>query len=172
MSTEAHPTNAGGVERAAFELLKRRGETVSFAESCTGGLLAARLVGVPGASNVLEESHVTYSDAAKQRVLGVKPGTLAAHTAVSAECAREMAEGARRISGATWAAATTGHAGPDGGADGTPAGTVFIAVAGPDGTGVEERHFRGTRQFVRTVAAGWALDMLRRRMQGTECADQ
>ena len=160
------------IEKVVVGLLKARGETVSFAESCTGGMLAARLVDVPGASEVLGEAHVTYADAAKARVLGVRGETLARHTAVSAECAREMAEGARRISGATWAAATTGYAGPDGGADGTPAGTVFIAVAGPDGTGVEERHFRGTRQFVRTVAAGWALDMLRRRMQGTECADQ
>ena len=153
------------IERTAYELLKARGETVSFAESCTGGLLAARLVGVPGASNVLEESHVTYSDAAKQRVLGVKPGTLAAHTAVSAECAREMAEGARRISGADWAVSTTGYAGPDGGADGTPVGTVFIAVAGPDGVDVREHHFRGQREFVRTLAASHALNQLRLEME-------
>ena len=153
------------IERTAYELLKARGETVSFAESCTGGLLAARLVGVPGASNVLEESHVTYSDAAKQRVLGVKPGTLAAHTAVSAECAREMAEGARRISGADWAVSTTGYAGPDGGADGTPVGTVFIAVAGPSGTRVEACHFRGKREFIRTLAASWGFNLLRLEME-------
>ena len=153
------------VERTAFELLKARGETVSFAESCTGGLLAARLVGVPGASNVLEESHVTYSDAAKTRVLGVKPETLVAHTAVSAECAREMAEGARRISGADWAVSTTGYAGPDGGADGTPVGTVFIAVAGPGGTRVEACHFRGKREFIRTLAASWGFNLLRLEMQ-------
>ncbi len=153
------------IERTAFELLLQRGETVSFAESCTGGLLAARLVGVPGASNVLEESHVTYSDAAKQRVLGVSPGTLAAHTAVSAECAREMAEGARRISGADWAVSTTGYAGPDGGADGTPVGTVFIAVAGPSGTRVEACHFRGKREFIRTLAASWGFNLLRLEMQ-------
>ena len=153
------------IERTAYELLKARGETVSFAESCTGGLLAARLVGVPGASNVLEESHVTYSDAAKQRVLGVKPGTLAAHTAVSAECAREMAEGARRISGADWAVSTTGYAGPDGGADGTPVGTVFFAVAGPSGTRVEACHFRGKREFIRTLAASWGFNLLRLEME-------
>ncbi len=153
------------VERTAFELLRQRGETVSFAESCTGGLLAARLVGVPGASNVLEESHVTYSDAAKRRVLGVRAGTLAAHTAVSAECAREMAEGARRISGADWAVSTTGYAGPDGGADGTPVGTVFIAVAGPGGTRVEACHFRGKREFIRTLAASWGFNLLRLEIQ-------
>ena len=154
------------IERAAFELLKARGETVTFAESCTGGLLAARLVGVPGASEVLNESHVTYSDAAKARVLGVKPETLARHTAVSTQTALEMAEGARRIAGAHWAVATTGYAGPDGGADGTPVGTVYIAVAGPEGTRVRECHFRGQRATVRTLAASWGFNLLRLAMQG------
>ena len=153
------------IERAVFERLWDRGETVSFAESCTGGLAAARLVGVPGASEVLGEAHVTYCDAAKARVLGVKEETLQRFTAVSAQCAREMAEGARRVSGADWAAATTGYAGPDGGVDGTPAGTVFIAVAGPGGTTVEACHFNGSRDFVRTVAASWALNALRLRME-------
>ena len=154
------------IEKVVVGLLRERGETITFAESCTGGMLAARLVDVPGASNVLNEAHVTYADAAKARVLGVKPETLERYTAVSAQCAREMAEGARRVSGATWAAATTGYAGPDGGEDGTPAGTVFIAVSGPDGTTVEERHFKGTRQFVRTVATSWALNAVRLRMEG------
>lgn len=149
------------IEKTAFTLLKQRGETVTFAESCTGGLLAARLVGVPGASEVLHESHVTYSDAAKARVLGVKEETLAAHTAVSAETAIEMAEGARKISGADWAVSTTGYAGPDGGADGTPVGTVYIAVAGKDGTAVKECHFRGQRAYVRTLAASWGFNLLR-----------
>lgn len=153
------------IEKTAFTLLKSRGETVTFAESCTGGLLAARLVGVPGASAVLEESHVTYSDAAKTRVLGVKLETLEKYTAVSEAVAREMAEGARRISGADWAVSTTGYAGPDGGADGTPVGTVFIAVAGKDGTRVEERHFRGQREFIRTVAASWGFNLLRLEME-------
>ena len=154
------------IEKVVVGLLRRRGETISFAESCTGGMVAARLVDVPGASNVLNEAHVTYADAAKARALGVKPETLERYTAVSAQCAREMAEGARRVSGATWAAATTGYAGPDGGEDGTPAGTVFIAVAGPDGTTVEERRFKGTRQFVRTVATSWALNAVRLRIEG------
>lgn len=150
------------IEKTAFTLLKARGETVCFAESCTGGLMAARLVGVPGASAVLEESHVIYSDAAKARVLGVNSETLKAHTAVSAECAREMAEGALRISGADWAVATTGYAGPDGGTDGTPVGTVFLAVAGKDGVRrLEERHFRGQRAFIRTLAASWGFNLLR-----------
>ena len=155
------------IEKTAFTLLKQRGETVTFAESCTGGLLAARLVGVPGASEVLHESHVTYSDAAKARVLGVKEETLAAHTAVSTETAIEMAEGARKISGADWAVSTTGYAGPDGGADGTPVGTVYIAVAGKDGTAVKECHFRGQRAYVRTLAASWGFNLLRLELEKT-----
>jgi len=153
------------LERATLALLKARGETVSFAESCTGGLLAARLVSVPGASDVLGEAHVTYADAVKHRVLGVRTGTLEKYTAVSAQCAREMAEGARRISGATWAASTTGYAGPDDAPDGTPAGTVYIAVAGPDGTTVDACRFQGSRELVRTLAASWALNALRLRLE-------
>jgi len=151
----------GGLEHGVVALLKARGEHVSVAESLTGGLVTARLVGVPGASNVLDEAHVTYADAAKRRVLGVRAETLERHTAVSAACAREMAEGVRRISGADWGVATTGYAGPDGGADGTPVGTVYIAVAGAAGTEVEECHFRGERDFIRTLAASWALNKLR-----------
>lgn len=153
------------IEKTAFTLLKQRGETVTFAESCTGGLLAARLVGVPGASEVLMESHVTYADAAKARVLGVDEETLKEHTAVSEPVARQMAEGARRISGADWAVSTTGYAGPDGGADGTPVGTVYIAVAGRGGTVVKECHFRGQREYVRTLAASWGFNLLRLEME-------
>ena len=156
------------IEKTAFDLLKARGETVTFAESCTGGLLAARLVGVPGASEVLMESHVTYADAAKARVLGVKEETLAQYTAVSEPVARQMAEGARKISGADWAVATTGYAGPDGGADGTPAGTVYIAVAGKNGTVVRECRFRGQRDYVRTLAASWGFNLLRLEMGKAE----
>lgn len=154
------------IERAAYELLKAHGETVTFAESCTGGLLAARLVGIPGASDVLGESYVTYSDAAKARLLGVDPQTLAAHTAVSAEVARQMAEGARKASGADWAVSTTGYAGPDGGADGTPVGTVYIAVSGRDATVVRACRFRGQRAYIRTLAASWGFNMLRLALQG------
>ena len=123
------------------------------------------ITAVPGASAVLGEAHGTYCDAAKARVLGVKEETLQRFTAVSAQCAREMAEGARRVSGADWAAATTGYAGPDAAPDGTPAGTVFIAVAGANGTQVRECHFRGQREFVRTVAASHAFNMLRLAME-------
>ena len=155
------------IEEAVFRLLDARRETVSFAESCTAGLLPARLVGVPGASNVLGEAHVTYSDDAKHRVLGVRRETLERFTAVSAQTAREMAEGARRISSADWAAATTGYAGPGPADDGTPAGTVYIAVAGRSGTAVREHHFPGDRAYVRTTAATMAFDLLRREIEAS-----
>ena len=154
------------LEDAVFELLKARGERVSFAESCTGGMVAAQLINVAGASEVLDESHVTYADAAKARVLGVKQETLDAHTAVSAECAREMAEGVRRISGADWGVSTTGYAGPGGGTPEHPAGTVFIGVAGKDETHVREFHFPGTRDWVRALAAANALNLLRLALEG------
>jgi PncC family amidohydrolase len=76
-----------------------------------------------------------------------------------------MAEGARRISGADWAVATTGYAGPDGGTDGTPVGTVYIAVAGKKGASVKECHFRGQREYVRTLAASWGFNLLRLEME-------
>ncbi len=146
---------------AVLELLKSRGETVCFAESCTGGRVAASMIDSPGASDVIKESYITYSDDVKMRVLGVNPDTLANFTAVSAECAREMAEGAKKISGADWAVSVTGVAGPDGGTILTPVGTVFVGVAGPEGTKVNEFHFRGNRDWIRTLACSNALNLLR-----------
>ena len=158
---EENDTSLEGVDVA---LLRQRGEHVSFAESLTGGLVAARLVRVPGASNVLDEAHVTYADQAKHRVLGVRLDTLERFTAVSAQCAREMAEGVRAVSRADWGVATTGYAGPDGGADGTPVGTVYVAVAGQAGTWVDECPFQGSREQVRAQAASHALNALRLRL--------
>lgn len=150
---------------AVFELLKERGETVCFAESLTGGSIAAALVDCPGASDVLKESYITYCDAAKARILGVSETTLKQFTAVSAECAAEMAEGARRLSGANWGVSATGYAGPDGGDEAHPVGTVFIGVSGADGTESYEFHLRGRRDWVRTLAKSNALNQLRLRMQ-------
>lgn len=152
------------VPNAALELLLKRGETVCFAESCTGGRMASSVIDCAGASNAVKESYITYSESAKMRILGVKPETLAEHTVYSAECAREMAEGAKRISGADWAVSATGVAGPDGGTEKAPVGTVFIGVAGPDGTEVKEFRFRGNRDWVRTLAAVNGLNMLRLRL--------
>ncbi len=150
---------------AVKDALARRGETVCFAESCTGGMIASQLVACPGASDVLKESFVTYCDSAKAGLLGVKEETLREHTAVSAECAAEMAEGARSVSGADWAVSVTGYAGPDGGDETHPVGTVFVGVAGADGTQTHEFHLRGARDRVRPLAASNALNLLRLRMK-------
>ena len=150
---------------AVYDLLRARGETVCFAESLTGGRIAASVVDCPGASEVLKESYVTYCDAAKARVLGASEETLAKCTAVSAECAREMAEGARKRSGADWGVSATGYAGPDGGDDAHPVGTVFIGVSGRDGTEAFEFHFTGSRDWVRTLAKSNALNRLRLRLK-------
>ena len=150
---------------AVLELLKARGETVCFAESCTGGRIAASLVDNAGASDVLAESYVTYSNAAKMRILGVTEATLRDHGAVSAQCAREMADGARRVSGSTWGVSATGVAGPDGGTPEKPVGTVFVGVSGPKGTEAFEFHFRGNRDWVRTLTVGNALNKLRLAMK-------
>lgn len=126
-----------------FYLLKRRGETVAFAESLTGGLIAATLIANPGSSAVIAESYVTYAEASKQRLLGVKSETLSTDGVVSAACAREMALGARRRSGADWAVSATGLAGPDGGTADKPVGTVFIGLSGKDRLEAFEFHFIG-----------------------------
>ena len=118
------------MSQVVLEQLRARGETVCFAESCTGGMIASALVDHAGASDALSESYVTYSNEAKERLLGVRGETLRKFGAVSAECAVEMAEGARRASGATWGVSATGIAGPDGGTDEKPVGTVFVGVAG------------------------------------------
>ena len=154
-----------GMERtpadAVYELLRDRGEKVTFAESCTGGLLAGEFVGVPGASSCLEESYVTYANEAKMRLIGVKEETLAAHGAVSEECAMEMALGAAKKSGADWAVSVTGIAGPDGGTPEKPVGTVWVGIAHGDKVMAKKFNFRGDRKWVRTLSVVNALNLLR-----------
>ena len=149
---------------AAFEGLRARGEHVSFAESLTGGMIAAALVENAGASDVLGESYVTYAPEAKVRILGVAQETVDAVGVVSARCAREMAAGVRRISGADWGVSATGLAGPGGGTAETPVGTVFIGVAGAKGVKAHEFHFTGDRGEIRAKAARAALEVLCREM--------
>lgn len=151
---------------AVLELLRARGETVCFAESCTGGMLASHLIDNAGASDAIRESFVTYSNDAKIARLGVRRETIDEFGAVSAECAAEMAQGARKASGSDWGVSTTGVAGPDGGTQQTPVGTVFVGVAGKAGTQTFEFHFRGNREWVRTLATGNALNRLRLAMLG------
>lgn len=157
--------NLNDASRRAFALLRERSETVSFAESLTGGLVAASLIGNPGSSDVIGESYVTYASSAKVRILGVDPETVDTVGVVSRRCAREMAAGVRRISGADWGISATGLAGPDGGTDDLPVGTVFIGVAGERGVQAHEFHFEGDRQQVRNQAAAAALEMLAQAME-------
>ena len=152
----------------AKEIVRRltaRGETLAVAESLTGGMLASQIVDVPGASQVLVEGHVTYATEAKARVLGVPRDILDTVGPVSEACARSMAEGARRVSGATWALATTGVAGPGGGTEETPVGTVFVALAGPGGeTRVKRLALRSDRARIRAMSCLHALNLLRLRL--------
>lgn len=155
-------TSSGSMEEIAGRALVEHGLTVATAESCTGGLVAARLVNYPGISSALHEAHVTYANEAKVKYCGVRPETLAAHGAVSEETAREMAEGLRERSGADIAAATTGIAGPGGGTKEKPVGLVYVACADRHGTRVERLQLTGNRERVRSLAALRALDMIRR----------
>lgn len=149
-----------------LEDLRRRGETVAVAESCTGGGLGAALAAVPGASDVFLGGVIAYANSVKQALLGVPPELLERHGAVSDPVACAMADGARRISGSRWALAVTGIAGPGGGSDSKPVGLVHIAVAGPDGTESEAIRFGASRgrAWIQTLTVGEALDRLRRRL--------
>jgi len=145
------------LEEALGDALLRRKATVALAESCTGGLAAHRVASVPGASRYFLGSVTAYANEAKRDLLGVPAATLQAHGAVSAETALAMARGARARFLATWAVSTTGVAGPDGGSEEKPVGTVFAAVVGP---GYERAHafrFPGERALVMRLSANYAL---------------
>ena len=148
------------------ELLARRGARLAVAESCTGGLLAARLTDAAGASRFLERGFVTYSNRSKTELLGVPRDAIEAHGAVSEPVARAMAEGARRGAGVEVGVGITGVAGPDGGTPDKPVGLVYIALSGDAGETVRRRVFPGGRERVRFQATQTALEMLRRGLLG------
>lgn len=136
------------------------GATVATAESCTGGMVAAALTDIAGSSDAFVAGLVTYSNAAKVTLLGVDEDTLSRHGAVSEEVAREMAEGARRVAGVTFAISTTGIAGP-GGSEHKPEGRVCFALARPGGTDAETVEFGAQgRDEVRRAARDHALTLL------------
>jgi nicotinamide-nucleotide amidase len=141
--------------------LAARGETLAVAESCTGGRIADQLTAIPGASVWFPGGAVVYANRMKEAWVGVDAATLAAHGAVSEAVAREMAEGVRAVSGATWGLSVTGIAGPSGGSEEKPVGLVFTALAGPSGTQVQRHRFSGDREQVRTSSAAAALEMVR-----------
>jgi nicotinamide-nucleotide amidase len=150
------------LEEVIIRQLTSSGATIAVAESCTGGCLAHRLTNVPGASGVFLGGWVTYSNAAKRACLGVRAETLAAHGAVSAAVAGEMAEGARAATSASHALAITGIAGPGGGTPEKPVGTVFIALASATGTATRQYANVWDRETFKQVTTGQALDLLRR----------
>jgi nicotinamide-nucleotide amidase len=145
--------------------LTQRGQTLALAESCTGGHIAHRITNIPGASAVFLAGYVTYANAAKVRTLGVREESLREFGAVSEAVAREMAEGARRASGSDWALSVTGIAGPSGGTPDKPVGTVWMALAGPDGTEVVQRLNRFDRETFKFTTGQQALHLLFRQLK-------
>jgi nicotinamide-nucleotide amidase len=157
-------TDVTGLAEVAIEELRRRGQTLATAESCTGGLVSARLTDVPGASDAFVGGVVSYSNDVKEHQLGVPLDVLVDHGAVSEEVAHAMASGVRTRLAADWGIGITGIAGPTGGTDDKPVGLVHWAVAGPGGVWAEHRVFPGDRSVVREWSLNNALDLLRRRL--------
>ena len=156
-STEEETT----LEKAVADLLQANDLTVTCAESCTGGMLSARLVNVPGVSQVYKAGLVTYSNKAKRKILNVKKSTLHKHGAVSPKTAEEMAKGAAVFAKADVAVAVTGIAGPDGGTEEKPVGLVYIACSVKGEVTVKKYQFSGNRGKIRESAAAAALTLMR-----------
>jgi len=157
-----------GLSEVVLEALRRRGQTLAVAESCTGGLISAHLTDVPGASDVFLGGVVSYSNEAKEQLIDVPHETLVEHGAVSQEVARAMAAGVRRRFSADWGVGITGIAGPTGGTDEKPVGLVHWAVEGPGGQWAKHRVFLGDRTIVREWSLNAALDLLRRKLMVEE----
>ena len=157
-------TNGETMEEVVGSLLKSRGETVSVAESCTGGMIGMRLTEVSGSSAYFIEGSVVYSNESKIRTLNVSEQTLEDHGAVSAETAEEMAKGMRDRSGSDYAISVTGIAGPEGGTEEKPVGTVFIGYSDPNRTRSMKFVFPGDRELIRWRSSQAALDYLRRQI--------
>jgi nicotinamide-nucleotide amidase len=156
------------LEAVLLRICRERKITMAVAESCTGGMIAEHITAIPGASESFRGAVVTYSDEAKRKLLNVSSKTLEEHGAVSRETAAEMAQGVRTVFEASLGVATTGIAGPAGGSEKTPLGTVFVAVADDDGVDVDELHIGGDRERVRVWATRRALNMMRRRLEGRD----
>jgi nicotinamide-nucleotide amidase len=150
-----------GVEAHVLELCRAHGLTIATAESCTGGLVAARLTSVPGSSDVVLGGVVAYANEVKEHELGVPAALIEAHGAVSAEVAAAMAHGARARLGAGVAVAVTGVAGPDGGTPDKPVGLVYVHAEGPDGGLGRELSFPGDRDSIRARSVVVALHVVR-----------
>ena len=152
------------LEEVLVESLTNKKQTLATAESCTGGLLANRITNVAGSSKVLIAGYVVYANEAKIDILQVDPNLVEKHGAVSKEVARAMAEGARKRAGSTYALATTGIAGPDGGSKEKPVGTVFVALADESETKIRKLFFPSDRETFKQLVAQAAFEMLRRKL--------
>lgn len=144
------------------QLLKEQGMTITTVESCTGGMVSARLTDVAGVSEVFKQGFVTYSNKAKRKLIGVKKMTLKKYTAVSAQTAWEMARGGAVLTDADVCISVTGYAGPESGEDGQPAGLVYIGCNVKGRIEVQEFHFSGDRRTIRELATVHALTLLRK----------
>jgi len=159
--TSSSPSDDIGALAARLgELALASGVMLATAESCTGGLVAGAITDIAGSSAWFERGFVAYSNRAKMEELGVDPDIIARHGAVSGETAKAMAQGARAASGAQWAVAVTGIAGPAGGSPDKPVGTVWFAWAGPRGVEALHRRLEGDRAAVRTASVAIALQGL------------
>ncbi|MCX5778515.1 MAG: competence/damage-inducible protein A [Elusimicrobia bacterium] len=156
--------NDDSLESVVGSLLGKHHATLSLAESCTGGLVAHRITNVAGSSLYFKQGVIAYANDAKQTLLGVNAATIEKFGAVSAETAREMALGARKIAASDYAISLTGIAGPTGGTQEKPAGLVYIGIVGPAFEKVAAHRFIGNRLEIRERAANMALDMLRREL--------
>lgn len=150
------------LEMSVVSLLEKNELTISTAESCTGGLLAGRIINVPGVSDVYKEGFITYTNKAKRKTLGVNKATLKKYGAVSTQTAREMALGAALEADSDVSISVTGIAGPDGGTDEKPVGLVYIGVCVKNKVHVEEFRFSGDRANVREQTVISALGLLRK----------
>ena len=156
------------LEVVVGNLLRARAATAAVAESATGGMLAERLTSVPGSSEYFKGGFLTYTDEVKSALLDVDPELLRIETAVSEPVAKAMADGARTRLKATYGVSVTGYAGPDGGDERNPVGTIYVGVAGPDGTRAYRLNFAGDRGRNRQMSVVWALDLLRRALLRSE----
>ncbi len=164
LGDRVYSRNGDPLEVVTGTMLRKLHATVSVAESCTGGMLGERITSVPGSSEYFAGGFITYSNDLKIELLGVPPEILAEHGAVSEQTAEAMAVGARRRTNSTYALSITGVAGPDGGSEAKPVGTVYMGLAGAGGTEVRRRQFLGDRQRIRVFSTQMALDMLRRKL--------
>jgi nicotinamide-nucleotide amidase len=154
------------LEEVVGKRLRARGETLSVAESCTGGLLAERITSIPGSSDYFSGGFLVYTNRMKTELLGVEAALIEEHGAVSESVAEAMAAGARSRTGSAYALSITGVAGPGGGSEAAPLGTIVIGLAGPEGCRSRRLRFLGDRTRVRALAAQSALDLLRKALGG------